>query len=57
MSYLCTVKEGNLLREEGAIFIVNASNTRLLPGIGVSSSFREDCGRELQDEMIKSICC
>jgi len=35
MSYLCRVKEGNLLTEEGATFIVNASNTRLLLGSAV----------------------
>jgi len=55
MSYLCTVKEGDLMTEEGATFIVNASNTRLLLGSGVSSSFREHCGRELQDEMLEKL--
>jgi O-acetyl-ADP-ribose deacetylase len=51
MSYKCIVKQGNLLSEENATFIVNASNTRLLLGSGVSMAFKRHCGAELQKEM------
>ena len=53
MSYTCTVKPGNLLKEENATFIVNASNTMLQLGSGVSSAFRKVCGIKLQIEMIE----
>lgn len=36
MSYSLFVKQGNLLSEEQATFIVNASNTKLILGSGVS---------------------
>ena len=52
MSYTCIVKQGNLLKEEDATFIVNASNTMLQLGSGVSSAFRKVCGIKLQIEMI-----
>ncbi|BAF73251.1 macro domain-containing protein [Sulfurovum sp. NBC37-1] len=51
MGYKITVKQGNLLEEENATFIVNASNTRLILGSGVSMSFKRHCGHELQEEM------
>jgi len=51
MAYACTVKQGNLLDEEDATFIVNASNTTLTLGSGVSGAFRRKCGMELQQEM------
>ena len=51
MAYACIVKEGNLLLEEDATFIVNASNTRMMLGTGVSMAFREHCGNVLQEEM------
>jgi len=52
MSYISTVKQGNLL-EENATFIVNASNTRLILGTGVSSAFKQHCGAKLQQEMLE----
>ncbi len=51
MPYTCTVKQGNLLDEESATFIVNASNTTMVLGSGVSAAFREKCGVILQQEM------
>ncbi|MDA3909090.1 MAG: macro domain-containing protein [Sulfurimonas sp.] len=51
MSYKYIVKQGDLLSEENATFIVNASNTRLLLGSGVSMAFKRHCGLELQKEM------
>ncbi len=51
MSYIINVKQGNLLHEDNATFIVNASNTRLLLGSGVSMAFKHHCGYELQQEM------
>ena len=51
MGYKITVKQGNLLEEEKATFIVNASNTRLILGSGVSMSFKRHCGYALQKEM------
>ena len=50
MSYSIKVKQGNLLNEE-ADFIVNASNTKLILGSGVSMAFKRHCGIELQTEM------
>ena len=51
MAYQCTVKQGNLLDETSATFIVNASNTKMLLGSGVSMAFKRHCGIELQEEM------
>ena len=51
MSYRCSVKQGNLLSEDNATFIVNASNTRLILGSGVSMAFKRHCGIALQKEM------
>ncbi len=51
MTYICKVKQGDLLQEEGATFIVNASNTLLELGSGVSASFKKACGIRLQTEM------
>ena len=50
MAYFIIVKHGNLLNED-ADFIVNASNTRLILGSGVSMAFKRHCGIELQHEM------
>jgi len=50
MSYSIIVKQGNLLNEV-ADFIVNASNTKLILGSGVSMAFKRHCGIELQNEM------
>jgi len=55
MSYYCIVKQGNLLNEEDATFIVNASNTKLILGSGVSMAFDRHCGRKLQSEMLLSL--
>ena len=52
MGYICKVKQGNLLQED-AIFIVNASNTRLVLGSGVSMAFKNHCGSTLQQEMLE----
>ena len=51
MSYQISIKQGDLLEEENATFIVNASNTRLILGSGVSMAFKRHCGLELQKEM------
>lgn len=50
MAYFITIKQGNLLNEN-ADFIVNASNTKLILGSGVSMAFKRHCGIELQNEM------
>jgi O-acetyl-ADP-ribose deacetylase (regulator of RNase III) len=50
MPYSIVVKQGNLLNEK-ADFIVNASNTKLILGSGVSMAFKRHCGIELQNEM------
>jgi len=55
MSYTLTVKQGNLLNEEDATFIVNASNTKLSLGSGVSMAFKRHCGIELQTEMTNKL--
>jgi len=51
LSYKVSAKQGNLLNEDNATFIVNASNTRLILGSGVSMAFKRHCGIELQKEM------
>ena len=53
MRYKIMIKSGNLILEEDATFIVNASNTQLLLGDGVSMSFKRHCGHLLQEEMTK----
>ncbi len=55
MSFHCTVKQGNLLNEENATLIVNASNTTLVLGSGVSAAFRKKCGIKLQHEMFDKL--
>ena len=50
MPYKITIKQGNLLSEK-ADFIVNASNTRLILGSGVSMAFKRHCGVQLQREL------
>lgn len=54
MAYTCHVEQGNLLLEENATFIVDASNTRLILGSGVSAAFKEHCGPMLQQEMLEA---
>jgi len=53
--YYVSVKQGDLLDETDATFMINASNTRLILGSGVSMSFKRKCGLELQNEMNKSL--
>ena len=53
MDYTYKVKQGDLLQEENATFIVNASNTRLILGTGVSMAFKAHCGVKLQQEMLE----
>jgi len=50
MGYKIVVKQGNIV-EEKADFIVNASNTKLMLGSGVSMAFKRACGIELQKEL------
>ena len=54
MSYYYSVKQGNLLQEQDATFVVNASNTQLILGSGVSMAFKRHCGNVLQDEMLQA---
>jgi len=55
MPYTCTGKQGNLLNEENATFIVNASNTTLVLASEVSAAFRKKCGMQLQKEMFDKL--
>jgi O-acetyl-ADP-ribose deacetylase (regulator of RNase III) len=51
MPYTIRIRQGNLMEEPNATFIVNASNTKLMLGSGVSMAFKRHCGLELQYEM------
>lgn len=51
IQYKIIIKQGNLLDEENADFIVNPSNTALVLGSGVSMAFKRHCGHELQIQM------
>ena len=55
MPYTCTVRQGNLVNEKDATFIVDASNTTLVLGSGVSAAFRKKCGMQLQQEMFDKL--
>jgi len=55
MAYTLIAREGNLLSEPDATFIVNASNTRLLLGSGVSMAFKRHCGIGLEAEMQQAL--
>jgi len=55
MSYKIKLKCGNLLQEQNATFIVNASNTKLILGSGVSMAFKHTCGYKLQKEMFTKL--
>jgi len=48
------IKFGNLVKER-ATFIVNASNTELILGSGVSDAFREQCGGDYYQEELYDI--
>jgi len=49
--YVISIKQGNILFEVNADFIVNPSNTMLMLGTGVSMAFKNHCGIELQKTM------
>jgi len=51
MGYSISVKKGNLVHEVGAVFIVNSSNTKLMLGQGITSSFENICGDRFKKEM------
>jgi len=55
MAYHIRIKEGNLLDEEDADFIVNPSNTVLALGSGVSGAFARACGETLQALMSQKL--
>jgi len=55
VSYKIIIKKGDLLAEIDATFIINASNTTLTLGSGVSMAFKRHCGLELQEEMLKAL--
>ncbi|WP_345994087.1 macro domain-containing protein [Sulfurimonas sp. HSL-1716] len=48
------IKYGNLINEKST-FIVNASNTELILGSGVSKSFREKCGGSFYQQYLYEI--
>ncbi len=49
--YEVAIKTGNLAKEKCADIIINASNTMLVLGSGVSMAFKRHCGHKLQLEM------
>jgi len=51
VEYIVKCKIGNLVQENDTDFIVNASNTVLMLGSGVSMAFSKHCGNKLQLEM------
>lgn len=55
MSYILQAKQGNLLEEPNATFIVNASNTKMMLGSGVSMAFKRHCGVMLQTLMLHEL--
>lgn len=55
MNYNITIKQGNLLSEKDATFMVNASNTVMILGSGVSKAFKNHCGFRLEREMQKKL--
>ncbi len=55
MAYQIKLKKGNLLNEKDATFIVNASNTTLTLGSGVSMAFKRHCGLKLYKEMTQQL--
>jgi O-acetyl-ADP-ribose deacetylase (regulator of RNase III) len=54
MGYLIKIKEGNIAKAKVDI-VVNASNTKLILGSGVSMAIKRECGFELQEEMNKIV--
>jgi len=55
MAFTIDIREGNLLDEPDADFIVNPSNTRLMLGTGVSGAFARACGDMLQKAMSEKL--
>jgi O-acetyl-ADP-ribose deacetylase (regulator of RNase III) len=55
MAYSVHIKQGNLLDEAHADFIVNPSNTTLILGSGVSGAFSRTCGYALQSLMSQKL--
>jgi O-acetyl-ADP-ribose deacetylase (regulator of RNase III) len=55
MAYHIYIKQGDLLDDPDADFIVNPSNTVLSLGSGVSSAFARACGPELQALMTRKL--
>jgi len=51
INYHLKIKQGNLVLAENVDFIVNASNTSLILGCGVSMAFFRHCGHQLQEQM------
>ena len=51
MSYTVLFKNGNIADQKRSTFIVNASNTRLLLGSGVSMAIKRKCGNEVEKMM------
>ena len=51
MAYKIQIRQGDLLDEPSADFIVNPSNTTLTLGSGVSGAFARACGAQLQQLM------
>jgi O-acetyl-ADP-ribose deacetylase (regulator of RNase III) len=51
VAYRVTLKKGNMFDEKKANYMVNASNTLLQLGSGVSAAFRQRCGMTLQEKM------
>ena len=54
MGYSISVKQGDMFQEQNVTFMVNASNSRLLLGSGVSRAFRLNCGTSLQIQMFQA---
>lgn len=55
MGYSISVKQGDMFQEQDVTFMVNASNSRLLLGSGVSRAFRLNCGTSLQTQMFQEL--
>jgi len=55
MGYSISVKQGDMFQEQNVTFMVNASNSRLLLGSGVSRAFRLNCGTSLQTQMFQEL--
>ena len=54
MSYTLHIKQGDITKVS-ADFVVNASNTSLILGSGVSMAFKRHCGHLLQQQMNEAL--